>query len=39
MKTNIIILDGFRTIIDRSLNGNSWGKFYRTRFLKKGVTR
>jgi hypothetical protein len=39
MKTNILILDGFRKIIDRPLHGNLEGKSYRKRFLKKGVTR
>jgi len=39
MRTNILILDGFRKIIDRPLQGNSEGKLYRKRFLIKGVTR
>jgi len=39
MRTNVHILDGFRKIIDRTLQGNPEGKFCRKRFLKKGVTR
>ena len=39
MRTNILILDGFRKIIDKPLNRNPEGKFYRKRSFKKGVTR